>query len=206
MNPHFLHNTLASIKSLAKLGRSTEIAEVVSRLGKILRAGAGRRDGMTTVGESVASVRDYLCIEKVRFGDRFSFRIELEPALEAVRIPPLTLEPLAENALTHGLERKRGKGTLRITGKLDGDIAVIEFEDDGPGMEAASLEKLSGSREAALAPSGSHGIGLLGTNRRIVLEYGQEYGIRISRGSSPSGGFKAALRIPSSRMPFGCTV
>jgi two-component system sensor histidine kinase YesM len=203
MNPHFLHNTLASIKSLAKLGRSAEIAEVVSRLGKILRAGAGRRDGMSTVGESLASVRDYLSIEKVRFGDRFSFRIDIEPALEAVRIPPLTLEPLAENALTHGLERKRGNGILRIAGRLEGTVAVIEFEDDGPGMEAVALGELSGSLEAALPPSGSHGIGLRGTNRRIVLAYGEDYGIRISRGAATNGGFKAVLRIPVAGIQSG---
>jgi len=196
MNPHFLHNTLASIKSLAKLGRSAEIAEVVSRLGKILRAGAGRRDGMSTIGVSLASVRDYLSIEKVRFGDRFSYKVDVDPALEAVRIPPLTLEPLAENALTHGLERKRGPGMLRVSGRMEGTLAILEFEDDGPGMEAKALEELSESLEAALPPSGSHGIGLLGTNRRIVLEYGHEYGIRIGRGSVPDGGFKATLRIP----------
>lgn len=197
MNPHFLHNTLASIKSLAKLGRSAEIAEVVARLGKLLRAGAGRRDGMSTVGESLASVRDYLSIEKVRFGDRFAFFVTMAADMEAVRIPPLTLEPLAENALTHGLERKRGHGTLRITGRLEENVAVIEFEDDGPGMEAAALEVLSSSLEKALPPSGSHGIGLLGTNRRIALEYGQGFGIRINRGSSTNGGFTATLRIPA---------
>lgn len=203
MNPHFLHNTLASIKSLAKLGRSAEIAEVVSRLGKILRAGAGRRDGMSTVAESLASVRDYLSIEKVRFGDRFSFRIDVEPSLEAVQIPPLILEPLAENALTHGLEKKRGKGTLRIAGRLEGRDAVLEFEDDGPGMDPAALHELNRSLEATLPPSGTHGIGLLGTNRRIVLEYGPAYGIRINRGSASSGGFKATLRIPSVGRPTG---
>jgi HAMP domain-containing protein len=196
MNPHFLHNTLASIKSLAKLGRSAEIAEVVSRLGKILRAGTGRRDGSSTVGDSLSFVRDYLSIEKVRFGERFSFDIDIADDLEDLPVPPLTLEPLAENALTHGLERKRGHGTLRITGRKDGDDAVIRFEDDGPGMEAKAMEDLSRSLEAAEPPAGDHGIGLLGTNRRMALEYGPGYGIRVyARG--PSGGFVAELRIPS---------
>ncbi|HRZ91113.1 MAG TPA: histidine kinase, partial [Spirochaetia bacterium] len=98
MNPHFLHNTLAAIKSLAKLGRNTEAAEAAARLGKILRAGASRREEFTTVGESLDLVRDYLAVERIRFGDRFRFRIEVDPALLAVPIPPLVLEPLAENA------------------------------------------------------------------------------------------------------------
>ncbi len=195
MNPHFLHNTLASIKSLAKLGRSAEIAEVVSRLGKILRAGTGRRDGYATVGDGLSFVKDYLSIEKVRFGERFSFEIDVADGLEAVRVPPLTLEPLAENALTHGLERKRGHGALRITGLMEGGDAVIRVEDDGPGMEAAAMEELSRSLEAAEPPSGAHGIGLLGTNRRLALEYGLGYGIRVR--ARRGGGFVAEIRVPA---------
>ncbi|MDX9899030.1 MAG: sensor histidine kinase [Spirochaetia bacterium] len=195
MNPHFLHNTLASIKSLAKLGRSAEIAQVVARLGKILRAGTGRRDGYSTIGDSLSFVRDYLSIEKVRFGDRFTFTIEVDPRLEGVSIPPLTLEPLTENALTHGLERKRGSGSLHIEGRLEGDDAVISFEDDGPGMEEEAIGCLQASLEAAEPPSGAHGIGLLGTNRRLALEFGPEYGIRIDQ--RHDGGFKATLRIPA---------
>lgn len=197
MNPHFLHNTLASIKSLAKLGRSAEVAEVVARLGKILRAGAGRRDGRSTIGDSLALVRDYLSIEKVRFGDRFTFHVDIDPALEQIGLPPLTLEPLAENALTHGLERKRGHGTLRIIGRLDASDVVMAFEDDGPGMDAAAMAELSRGLEEARPPTGSHGIGLLGTNRRLVLEYGPEYGIRIGAAECRSGGFRATLRIPA---------
>ena len=196
MNPHFLHNTLASIKSLAKLGRASEIAEVVSRLGKILRAGAGRREGPSTIGEGLQSVRDYLSIEKVRFGDRFTFTIDVGQELLRVEVPPLTLEPLAENALTHGLERKRGQGTLSITGRTEGKTAVISFVDDGPGMETAAMAELAIALAAAEAPSGSHGIGLLGTNRRLALEYGRPYGLRIDSGVSGSTGFVVELRVP----------
>lgn len=197
MNPHFLHNTLASIKSLAKLGRSGEISEVVSRLGKLLRSGSGRRDGLSTVRESLSSVRDYLSIEKVRFGDRFSFELDVDPALEAVTLPPLTLEPLAENALTHGLERKRGHGSLRVEGRLDGEDAVISFADDGPGTDPETMANLSAALEEARPPTGDHGMGLLGTNRRLALEYGDGYGIRIRGGGPPGSGFVATVRIPA---------
>jgi len=196
MNPHFLHNTLASIKSLAKLGRSGEIAEVVSRLGKLLRAGSGRRDGLSTVRESMSSVRDYLSIEKLRFGDRFSFELDVDPALDPVTLPPLTLEPLAENALTHGLERKRGHGSLRIEGRLDGGDAVISFADDGPGMDADAMDLLSAALDEARPPRGDHGIGLLGTNRRLALEYGAGYGLSVRAGGSGAG-FVATVRIPA---------
>lgn len=197
MNPHFLHNTLATIKSLAKLGRQAEIAEVVSRLGKILRASAGRRDGTSTIGDSLKLVRDYLSIEQIRFGERFAFFIDVDPALERLELPPLTLEPMAENALTHGLERKRGHGTLRIMGWLDGRDALVSFEDDGPGMDAGAMALLSKELKDARPPSGNHGIGLLGTNRRLVLEYGPGYGLQIGAGTARSGGFRVVLRVPA---------
>lgn len=183
MNPHFLNNTLASIKSLAKLGRSSEIVEVVSRLGKILRAGTSLRDGMSTIGESMSLVRDYLSIEKVRFGDRFIFEIDIPPEMKDICIPSLILQPLAENALTHGLERKRGKGKLTISGTLQEGNAIIQFVDDGPGMEREKMELLSRQLEAAESPAGYHGMGLLGTNRRLVLAYGKSSGLRIGPAS-----------------------
>lgn len=179
MNPHFLHNTLASIKSLAKLGRATEVAQVVAKLGKILRSGASRRDRSSTIGDSLELVRDYLCIEKLRFGERFAFSIDVPEELETTPLPPLTLEPLAENALTHGLEKKRGPGFLSIRAFPDGDDVVIEFLDNGPGIEPARLAELSAALERADPPTGANGMGLLGTNRRVVLEYGNGYGISI---------------------------
>jgi two-component system sensor histidine kinase YesM len=194
MNPHFLHNTLASIKSLAKLGRADEIALVVSRLGKILRAGVNRRDGRSTIGDGLEFVRDYLSIEKVRFGDRFEFVIDVPKEMEAISLPPLSLEPLAENALTHGLERKRGKGRLAVRGRLEGGDAVVSFEDDGPGMEEEALEELRRSLGSDEAPSGEHGMGLLGTNRRLALEFGRGYGLSLGL---PASGFRVELRVPA---------
>lgn len=203
MNPHFLHNTLASIKSMAKLERNKEVADIVARLGRLLRAGADINTLDSSIGEGLARVKDYLLIEKARLGERFSFYIETDAGLEKARLPPLTLEPLAENALTHGIEKKQGKSSLKIsvyperlaTENGFNSAIIIRFEDDGPGMNNKAMSELNKALEAATAPKGSHGMGLSGTNRRLFLEYGPGYGIKVK--ANKKAGFIAILRIPA---------
>ena len=142
-------------------------------------------------------MRDYLAVERIRFGDRFTFRIETDPELENVPIPPLVLEPLTENALTHGLERKRGRGTLLIIGRIEGRDAVIALEDDGPGIAPDVMAELSRLlTEGGLPADEDHGMGLAGTNRRLRLEYGSDYGITVGAGPDGRTGFRAEARIP----------
>jgi two-component system, sensor histidine kinase YesM len=201
MNPHFLYNSLNSIRSLAKLGRGSEVIDVVTRLGKLLRAYAGGSAEVSTVGEGLELVRHYLEIERIRFGERFAFEEDVEPAAARCELPSLALEPLAENAITHGLERKGGKGRLRIEGRIEGGDAVIAFEDDGPGAPEAELAALaalldSGEMPSGAEGSGERGLGLAATNRRLRLRYGPGYGIRVSAG--PGGrGFRAEVRVPA---------
>ena len=208
MNPHFLYNSLNSIRSLARLGRNKEIVEVVTRLGKLLRASAEARAEVSTVGAGLELVRHYLAVEKIRYGDRFVFEEDVDEAVLDCELPSLVLEPLAENALTHGLERKRGPGLLRIEGRTDGRDVLIVVEDDGPGAEPALLAGLETRLREGAAPEGG-GLGLAATNRRLRLRYGEGYGLRVMPGSrsvansppaeGPSddcAGFRVELRVP----------
>jgi two-component system, sensor histidine kinase YesM len=202
MNPHFLYNSLNSIRSLAKLGRDREIIDVVTRLGKILRAYAGNRADLSTVGDGLELVRHYLAIEKIRFGDSISFEEDVAEDALRCELPSLVLEPLAENALTHGLERKGGKGTLRIEGRIEGAAALISFEDDGPGVPAEELADLAALLESGEMPPDSdegddrNGLGLAATNRRLRLRYGEGFGIGVSAGRGGKG-FRAEVRVPA---------
>ncbi|MBL8967598.1 MAG: sensor histidine kinase [Spirochaetaceae bacterium] len=196
MNPHFLYNSLNSIRSLAKLGRDGEIVEIVTRLGKLLRASAGNREELSTVGEGLELVRHYLAVEKIRFGERFRFEESVDPALLSCELPSLALEPLAENALTHGLERKAGPGLLRIEGRVAEGDAVISFEDAGPGVPPELLAELASRLEAGEVPEGGRGLGLAATNRRLRLRYGADYGLAVGAGSGGRG-FRVELRVPA---------
>ena len=201
MNPHFLYNSLNSIRSLAKLGRDEEIVEIVAKLGKLLRASARNREELSTIGAGLELVRHYLDVEKLRFGGRFSFSVEVPAEFLGCELPSLVLEPLAENALTHGLERKSGPGRLTVTGclELDGgrpDPAIlIAFEDDGPGADPSILgplrERLA---RAELLVDGS-ALGLAGTNRRLRLRYGEGFGLRLPD-TADGKGFRVELRVP----------
>jgi len=202
MNPHFLYNSLNSIRSLAKLGRNEEIVEIVAKLGKLLRASARNRAELSTVGAGLELVRCYLDVEKIRFGSRFSFSIEVPEELLDCELPSLVLEPLAENALTHGLECKGGPGRLAITGWAEEDgtsrTLTLAFEDDGPGVQAAVLERLRERlAKAELLDDGS-ALGLAGTNRRLRLRYGEGYGLTLP-GPVGVSGFRVELRVPLSR-------
>jgi len=193
-NPHFLHNTLASIKSLAKLDRAEEIALLVTRLGRILRAASASSDGMRSLGDSMAIARDYLEIERLRHGTRFDFALDLAKDSLPALLPSLTLEPLVENAITHGLERKTGAGRLSIASRREGDGIIVRIEDDGPGMKAGALEELNALLAGAAPTPAGRGMGLIGTNRRLRLAFGSDAGLRVE--SPPRGGFVVLLRAP----------
>ena len=192
-NPHFLHNTLASIKSLAKLERSAEVSSLVTRLGRILRAASASSEGMRSVADSAEIMADYLEIERIRHGSRYEFSIDIEDEALDAMLPSLTLEPLVENALTHGLERKAGGGRLAVTAKRRGDEVFITVEDDGPGQDAAAMSALNAALAGGDAPAAEGGMGLLGTNRRLRLAFGSRAQLRVE---SLSPGFAVRLRAP----------
>jgi len=201
MNPHFLYNSLNSIRSLAKLGRNEEIVEIVAKLGKLLRASARNRAELSTVGAGLELVRCYLDVEQIRFGSRFTFSIEVPAEALDCELPSLVLEPLAENALTHGLECKGGPGRLAITGWAEEGgpsgprTLVLAFEDDGPGVGPSMLGQLRARLEKAELLDDGSALGLAGTNRRLRLRYGEGYGLTLP---DPVGGrgFRVELRVP----------
>ncbi len=199
MDPHFLRNTLASIKSLAKLGRAAEISDLVSRLGRLLKPAIEARTETASLAESLERARDYLAVERVRLGERLAVEEDVEDAALGTELPSLALETLVENALLHGIERKRGIGRLRIEARVRDGAAVVAVEDDGPGMRADELESLAATLggETGPIPESGRGVGLANTARRIRLLFGAGWGLTV--GSPGGGGFKAELKVPAPR-------
>ena len=181
INPHFLFNTLNAISTLIVEVRSREAAEMISRLSDFLRRTlSGDAEAEITVAEEVSFVRQYLEIEQVRFGDRLTVDVDIDPEAEALEVPALILLPIVENAVRHAVERNEHGGRVAVRAALRGRELQLIVSDDGPGEET-------------IASAGS-GIGLSNTRARLQQLFGAAGQLRWRALSS--GGSEYVLAIP----------
>jgi two-component system sensor histidine kinase YesM len=195
INPHFLFNALESIRMKAHLRGEKDIAQTVKLLGRLMRKNLEAGDKRIALSAELDSVRCYLEIEKFRLEEKLDYRIEVEPAIEGVMVPPLIIEPLVENAVIHGLEEKYGGGSILVRVWREADLVRIWISDDGVGMPPATLESV----RLGLGDWEGHHIGLSNVHQRLVLGYGPEHGLVIeSRQAQPDapGGTIIQFSLP----------
>ncbi len=192
INPHFLFNTLNTISMLAMMEGAGETQKMVGALSVLLKSNLQNERAKTTLREELAAVDNYLFIQEKRFSGKLRVRKEFDPALLELEIPVLTLQPLVENAVAHGLEPKIGTGLLFLGGKAEGDSVVLTVEDDGLGMDEVKLQEV---QNYILNSRSSHdSMGLFNVNKRLQLIYGSEYGLTIS--STRQVGTKVLVSLP----------
>ncbi|WP_419873281.1 cache domain-containing sensor histidine kinase [Candidatus Pristimantibacillus sp. PTI5] len=179
INPHFLYNTLNSIYLMAERIDAKNISKMVMSLSNIFKLSLNNGDYITTVGNEIDQVKNYLDIQNIRYSGKFEVTIDLEPGIEHIRMLKLLIQPLVENAIFHGIELKEDKGSIAIRGRREGETLVFEVEDDGVGFDPAAMQP--------------RGYALRNIQERIQLHYGQDRGIRI--GSVPGAGTKVTLEI-----------
>ena len=190
INPHFLYNTLDTIIWLIEADRSEAAVEMVSNLSDFFRHSlSGGRD-IITLGEEERHVRSYLQIQQARYQDILDYTIDIDPALDMAALPKLTLQPLVENALYHGIKGKRGKGRIYVTGRPEGRDILLQITDDGAGMSEERLEEL----RRAMAAGERVGFGLVTVHERLRLFFGGDYGLAVS--SRQGVGTTVTARIP----------
>ena len=139
LNPHFLYNTLDSIYSIAKIHKEDQIAEIVAAMSRFFRVSLSNGKNIVTMAEAADIARSYLIIQKIRFGNRINYSIEIEEGLAKVQVPKLLLQPIVENSIYHGIERKKGGGTIQIRISFLDEFCCIKVADDGIGMETEGL-------------------------------------------------------------------
>lgn len=179
INPHFLFNTLESIRmSLVDEG-NIETAEIVRNLASIMRRTLNYKGDIITLSEEIEFTKNYLNIQKYRFKEKISFTINIPQSLAGTKIPKLTVQPIVENAVKHGLENKRGPGCIEIDAEIINDNLILTIKDDGIGIAPERLDDIEKdmSSEKELKKSGS--IGMKNVNDRIKLHYGSEYGLKV---------------------------
>jgi two-component system sensor histidine kinase YesM len=195
INPHFLYNTLDSIKWIAKLNGIREIEVIVIQLGKLLKNSINNRNEMTTVRDSLEIIDSYLTIQKIRYSDRFTVHMDIDPGVLDCYVPRLIIQPIVENAIVHGIVKKIGEGRLDIKAGRAGTDLLIEVADDGAGIDAARLEQIRTELESDQRKV--ENIGIHNVNRRIKLCYGEKYGVSIS--SEAGRGTTVILTMPASK-------
>ncbi len=191
INPHFLYNTMDTIIWLIEGSKTREATEMVSNLSDFFRHTLSRGQDVISLREEAGHVRSYLQIQQVRYQDIMQYTINIDPSLQELPIPKLTLQPLVENALYHGIKMKRGAGHIYIVGRRDGGGALLQVTDDGVGMPPERLEQL----RRAMERQERVGFGLSAVHERLRLFFGLEYGLSVS--SRPGVGTTVTARIPA---------
>lgn len=198
INPHFLYNTLDSIRSKALLEGQGDIADMAEKLAVFFRYCISNREHLVKIREELKHIDDYYHIQKFRFGDRFEMNISVEnDEIADFYIPRMTLQPIVENALHHGIEKSTRKGLIDIRIIENGHDVEITISDNGAGMDLADLRRLNENMEnMSETRTGRHnGIAVSNINRRIRMTFGEEYGIHYR--SMKDAGTDAVITLPA---------
>ncbi|MDS2174155.1 histidine kinase [Nesterenkonia sp. CL21] len=205
INPHFLFNILNTIASKART-RPEEARELLLRLSEFFRYAVRQEGHFAEFAQEYYFVRTYLSLEQARFGDRLQVRYDIDPQVLTSRVPVLTIQPLVENAVKHGIADKKEGGTVRLRARVDPLTRTthIRVSDDGVGMDAEVLAKLlSGDQDVGdhedsvltgVDAVGHAGVGLTNITERLESLFGDRYDLSIS--TPRSGGTVVDLRVP----------
>ncbi|WP_163192953.1 sensor histidine kinase [Clostridium thermarum] len=196
INPHFLYNTLETIRMKAFVKGDHETAKIVKMLGKIMRRNLEVGDKPISLDSEVELVKNYLEIQRMRFGEKINYTINVDCDISNYFILPLLLQPIVENAFVHGLENKQGSGNIDLNIRAEKDNFIITVKDDGLGISPEKLEYLNKCLED-FTIGGKKSIGISNVNQRIKLYYGEEYGIKIR--SRINEGTEVILILPKSK-------
>ena len=190
INPHFLYNTLDAIVWLIEIGKNDQAEQMVTSLSSYFRSFLSDGKDIVTVAEEKQHIQSYLEIQQVRYRDIMEFEIEIDPSIEDTKLPKMTLQPLVENAIYHGLKPKRGKGKIIVTGSRINDEIILKVTDTGLGMSSEELENL----RTRVLNEDTTSFGLTSSYKRLKILYGDACKFDIA--SVPQEGTSISITIP----------
>lgn len=205
INPHFLYNTLEGIRGEAMMKGVDSIAEMTEALATFFRYTISKVENLVSVEDELSNIETYFSIQQYRFGERIQLKVLCDTddrnTIYSCKLPKLTLQPIVENAIIHGIERKVGNGLIQIHLQLTETRLLIFVSDDGVGMSAEMLEKLNSqinnaSLDTIRPEKDRHGgIALVNVHNRVRLLFGEEYGLVVY--STPQVGTDVELTLPA---------
>jgi two-component system sensor histidine kinase YesM len=197
INPHFLYNTLDTIVWMAQANKTEKVIEIVQALSNFFRIALSKGQDWIPIEQELEHVRCYLAIQKMRYNDILEYKLEVDEGIRSGTILKLTLQPLVENAIYHGIKNKRNGGTITVRAHCaEHNQVLLEIVDDGVGFTPYKLGKIqeslqNGLGEVSLTESG---FGLENVHKRIQLYYGEQYGLTVQ--SKYQEGTRVTVKIP----------
>ncbi|WP_162259742.1 sensor histidine kinase [Paenibacillus sp. Soil766] len=202
LNPHFLYNTLNTIKWVAKIHKTPQISEVVSALVRLLQASLGKKGDFITLRDEIGLTHDYMEIQRFRYGDRIRIDMQVDDITLGCLVPRMLLQPLVENAIIHGIGPTKREGMITIRTWLDRDLLFCQVEDNGVGMQVEEgssawmvMDAAQGVQAERMLKERMSGVGISHIREKIKLIYGPEYKMHIS--SKPGEGTTVRMFLPT---------
>ena len=196
INPHFLYNTMDMINWMALQGQTNEISHAVQSLSRFYKLTLSRKKGISTIARELEHVTIYVQLQNMRYHDSIELITDIPDELSEYQIPKLTLQPVVENSILHGILEKESKsGTIVITGWMENEDIVLLISDDGVGIAPDKLPVILSGEGTSI--SGGTNIAIYNTHRRLQVLYGADYGLTYS--SDVGKGTEVQIRIPAKK-------
>ena len=186
INPHFLYNTLDTIVWMAEFNDSKRVVEVTKSLAQYFRLALNQGHEQISLRDEIDHVRQYLFIQKQRYGDKLQYEIEEDESIADYKLPKLVLQPLVENAIYHGIKEIDRQGMIRVTSAAEEGQLILSIYDNGRGFD------VNASMDATLLRLG--GVGLKNVDQRLRLQFGDDYHMEIQ--SEPDKFTQISLYLP----------
>lgn len=194
INPHFIRNTLNIIRWMAEMMGVPAISKAIASFIRLINYNFEKSDVLVTVKEEVAQINEYIYLQKLRYNNNFRFKLDVDEDVMDCMILKLSFQPIVENSIIHGMEGKKGLGNLYLKGFKEGNDLVFIIGDDGVGMDKSTLEGLLKENRCPKSNRGIGGLGLPNVQKRIKLNFGNEYGMTIK--STPGIGTEVRMVFP----------
>lgn len=194
INPHFLYNALDTIVWLIEVGEGEKAINMIMSLSSFFKLVLSHGKEYISIREEEQHVRSYLEIQQIRYADIMEYDIDIDPEIYDYKVLKLTLQPLVENALYHGIKYKRAKGKISVKGYMENGLIKLKVEDDGVGMDSETLDNLRVNISKPCKDT-DEGFGMANVNERIRMNFGEEYGMTIE--STVGVGTTVVITIPT---------